>query len=201
MKQLETWFFNNDLIINITKTEAMSFHLPHSKPTYKPHIVLYDKDSKYGSEVKFLGLCITENLSWRTHICYLCKKIKKSFFAIRAVKNSFSGHVLWSIYFARFHVQLIYGIILWGEGGSKERIRALRIQKKVIRLITGLKRLESCRQKFKESKILTVTSMYILEVLCFTKKHIGVLKKKNMKSMSITLEANMTSTYNPTTRL
>jgi hypothetical protein len=51
MKQLETWFFNNDLIINITKTEAMSFHLCHSKPTYKPHILLHNKNIEYKSEV------------------------------------------------------------------------------------------------------------------------------------------------------
>jgi hypothetical protein len=38
MKQLEIWFSNNDLIINIIKTVAMSFHLCHSKPTYKPCI-------------------------------------------------------------------------------------------------------------------------------------------------------------------
>jgi hypothetical protein len=62
-------------------------------------------------------------------------------------------------------------------GGTKESIKVLRIQKKVIRLITGLKSLESCRQKFKENRILTVTSLYILEVLCFTKKHKGNLKK------------------------
>jgi len=62
-------------------------------------------------------------------------------------------------------------------GGGEESIKALRIQKKVIRLITGLKRLESCRQKFKENRVLTVTSMYILEVLCFTKKYNGNLKK------------------------
>jgi len=60
-----------------------------------------------------------------------------------------------------------------------ESIRALRIQKKIIRLwvITGLKRLESCRQKFKDNKILTVTSTYILEVLCLTRKHSGVVKR------------------------
>ena len=83
--------------------------------------------------------------------------------------------MLWNIYFACFQVRLRYGIILWG--GAKESVKALRIQKKVIRLITGLKRLESCRQKFKENRIITVTSMYILEVLCFIKKHKGDLKK------------------------
>jgi hypothetical protein len=62
-------------------------------------------------------------------------------------------------------------------GGPKESIKALRIQKKVIRLITGLKRLQSWRQKFKENGILTVTSIYILEVLCYIKKHRDDLKK------------------------
>ena len=53
MKQLEAWFSNSDLIINITKTVAVSFHLCHSKPTYKPHILLQNKDIEYKSEVNF----------------------------------------------------------------------------------------------------------------------------------------------------
>jgi hypothetical protein len=40
----------------------------------------------------------------------------------------------------------------------------------VIRLITGINKKESCRKKFKENKILTVTSLYVLEVLCYVKK-------------------------------
>jgi len=40
MKQLENWFLKNDLFINITKTAALSFHLCHSKPPFKPHILL-----------------------------------------------------------------------------------------------------------------------------------------------------------------
>gem|GEM_PF-5507713 len=70
--------------------------------------------------------------------------------------------------------RLRYGIILWG--GTKESIKALHIQKKVIRLITVVKKYESCREKFKENRILTVTSMYVLEVLCFIKKYKGDLK-------------------------
>jgi hypothetical protein len=40
----------------------------------------------------------------------------------------------------------------------------------VIRLITGINKKESCRKKFKENKILTVTSLYVLEVVCYVKK-------------------------------
>ena len=46
----------------------------------------------------------------------------------------------------------------------------------MIRLITGINKYESCRQKFKENRILTVTSIYVLEVLCYIKKYKGELK-------------------------
>ena len=62
-------------------------------------------------------------------------------------------------------------------GGAKVSIKALRIKNKVIRLITGLKRLESCGQKFKKNAILTVNSIYIFEVLFCIKKHRDELKK------------------------
>jgi hypothetical protein len=48
--------------------------------------------------------------------------------------------------------------------------------KKVLRLITGLKKSEFCRQTFNENRILTVTSLYVLEVACFIKKYKGNLK-------------------------
>jgi hypothetical protein len=73
-------------------------------------------------------------------------------------------------------------------GGPGESIKVLHIQKKVIRLITGVYKHESCRQKFKEYRILMVASLYVLEVLCFMKKYKGNLKQnlvihdRNMRS-------------------
>jgi hypothetical protein len=58
-------------------------------------------------------------------------------------------------------------MILWG---------GITRSKKAIGLITGLKKCETCRQKFKENRILTVTSLYVLEVLCFVTKCKGNLK-------------------------
>jgi len=55
-----------------------------------------------------------------------------------------------------------------GAGGLKKALKVLCIQEKVITLITGINKYESCRQKFKENRILTVTSIYVFEVLCYT---------------------------------
>ena len=97
--------------------------------------------------------------------------------------------MLWNIYFAYFRSQLRYGIILWG--GTRKSIKVLCILKKVIRIITGTKKYETCRQKFKENRILMETSLYVLEVLCFIKKYRGNLKQNFMIH-----DHNMISKYN-----
>jgi hypothetical protein len=54
----------------------------------------------------------------------------------------------------------LFMALYFGGGGTKESLKALHIQKKVIRLITEINKYESCRQKFEENRILTVTSMF-----------------------------------------
>jgi len=49
--------------------------------------------------------------------------------------------------------------------------------KEIIRLITGVHKRESCRPIFRKYQILTLTSLYIFEMLCFLKKHQGNVKQ------------------------
>ena len=44
----------------------------------------------------------------------------------------------------------------------------------------ALKTPESCKHKFKELRILTVISLYVLEVLCYTKKHRGSILQNSL---------------------
>jgi hypothetical protein len=54
------------------------------------------------SEVNFLGMYITENLSWRAHTRFLCHSLSKTYYMIKSLKNTLSTHMLWSIYCAHF---------------------------------------------------------------------------------------------------
>ena len=62
-------------------------------------------------------------------------------------------------------------------GGEGKSVKIFWLQKKVIQLITGVHKRESCRHIFREFQILTLASVYILEVLCFIKKYQGNLKQ------------------------
>ena len=86
---------------------------------------------------------------------------------IKSLKNVTSSGLIWNVYFAYVESKLRYGIIFWG--GEKKSTQIFQLQKKVIRLITGTHKCTSCRPIFRQFKILTLTSLYILEMLCFLK--------------------------------
>ena len=66
------------------------------------------------------------------------------------------------------------GIILWGR--AKYSVIFFVYRKKCIRVISGVNTLDSCRHIFMEYGVLTVASLYILEMFCFIKKFKGNLK-------------------------
>jgi hypothetical protein len=58
--QLGMLLSENDLVVNTTKTVAMSFHSRHSKASLKLNIFLQNSEIAYKPEVKFLGIYIME---------------------------------------------------------------------------------------------------------------------------------------------
>jgi hypothetical protein len=58
-----------------------------------------------------------------------------------------------------------YGIIFWGNSSHSSAI--FKMQKRAIRIIMAYGYLESCREFFKELKILTLSSQYIFSLLLF----------------------------------
>jgi hypothetical protein len=66
MTEVETWFQKNNLIINTGK--IMSFHSKQMRLPSGPKVTFKNLEIAYKSELRLLGLCITENLKWDTHI-------------------------------------------------------------------------------------------------------------------------------------
>ena len=48
--------------------------------------------------------------------------------------------------------------------------KGIKNTKRVLHSIKGLHKREACRPIFKELKVLTVTALYIFEMLCYIKK-------------------------------
>jgi hypothetical protein len=90
---------------------------------------------------------------------------------IKSLKEILSSNFIWNICFTKFHSVLRFGILCWGEAGGELTSKILGIQKQVIRLIAGVNPRTPCRQMFKELNILTIVSLYILEVISYLRRH------------------------------
>jgi len=167
MKKFKYWFQNNNLIINIEKTIAMLYRTTQNNFPMRPKITYKNKDIAYQSNTKFLGIYIAENLKRTTHLSTLRQQLCKVCYIIKLVQGMMGSGMIRSLYHSKFESLVRYGIIFWGV--ENESISVFKLQKRVIRTMCGVGKSTSYRQLFKDCKILTVTSLYILEVL-FLKK-------------------------------
>jgi len=114
---------------------------------------------------KFLGLVITNSLSWKDHITQLIPKLSKACYVLRCMRPFMSQDALKSVYHSYFHSLITYRIIFWGNSSYCSHI--FRLQKKAVRIITGSRSRDSCKELFKHLRILLLQSQYLLSLLLF----------------------------------
>jgi hypothetical protein len=117
------------------------------------------------SNTKFLGLVITNSLSWKDHITQLLPKLSKACYVLRCIRPFISQDALKSIYYSYFHFLITYGIIFWSNSSHSSHI--FWLQKKAVRIIMGSRPRDSCKELFKHLRILPLQSQYILSLLVF----------------------------------
>jgi hypothetical protein len=74
-----------------------------------------------------------------------------------------------TIYYSYVHSILAYGIIYWGNSHFSNSI--FKVQKRIIRVITGAGRYDSCHELFRKLEILPLQLQYIFSLLVFVIKN------------------------------
>lgn len=173
VKRFTDWCKSNALIINLNKTQVIKFH--HRNSGLMPPFVINGSAGCLASVecVKFLGLCVDKNLRWHCQIENLCKKLNRSYYAIHRVKNSLPLDALINVYYGLVYCHLCYNVVLWGSSSESERV--FIIQKKIIRLMFNLKPRESCREIFKNYKLLTFPCIYLFSCVMFVRCNLAGL--------------------------
>ena len=80
----------------------------------------------------FLGVVLDECLTWKDHINLISKKVIKASSIISRVRH----FTLKLIYYTLLYPCQIYGNLIWGNTYKTRIQKLMRIQKKIVRLIT-----------------------------------------------------------------
>ena len=114
------WLNASKLSLNTGKSNFVIFHPYQRKVDYDENLILYDNDLKKMTSlerknyVKYLGILVDSNLSWRYHIDYISSKISQGVGIISRVRHFLPTSTLLRIYRSLIEPYIFYGLAAWG---------------------------------------------------------------------------------------
>ena len=194
LNDLYIWYNSNKLALHPSKSRAMIFYPPSRPPNelskiddhyYFPLYINYNQNinneetsldnikmirlipNREESSFKLLGVLIDCHLNMKDHCKAVESKLSKGTFAINQMKNFLDPPYLKLLANAFICSHLEYCCSLFTMC-NKTTIRPLEIVlKKIVRLVSGVRRFEHTAPIFKELNILPVDEMIELNILKF----------------------------------
>ena len=80
--------------------------------------------------IRYLGILIESNLSWKFHVDYVCQKVSKTIGIITKLRHFVPRHVLLTLYCSLILPYISYGICAWGHAAETHLHKLLVLQKR-----------------------------------------------------------------------
>ena len=167
LEKINKWLVVNKLSLNIDKTFYMLFRSQRLATELTKEIYIAGKKIDKVKYIRFLGIYIDESLTWEYHSSHIRKKIAKGIGIIGKVRKYLSKVTLRILYFSFIHPYISFGIESWGCMLQCHMLPILKLQKRVIRMITFSNYLEHTGQLFLDLNILNVFKVYMMQICLF----------------------------------
>ena len=162
LQKVSMWLKKNKLSLNLDKTKLMIFH-SQQKRVKELNITINGTIIERVQSLNFLGITISENMSWANHLLFIKKKISKVIGILYRLKNTFPLEVLKTLCKSLVLSYINYGLLLWGVEVKNLEV----IQKRAIRLITGSNYIAHTEPLFIQLGLLKVQDIFKLRLLKF----------------------------------
>jgi len=166
---------DNCFMLNDKKCYYMIFHTVQSIVPEKLDIVINGDELARTTEIKMLGLIVTDTLCWEPHVNKVRSKLSSTCFLLKKLSVYAPDSVLMSVYYAHIQSHVSYGQIFYGFASCADRVFIL--QKKAVRVVCKAPYRAHCKPLFVQSKILTFYSLLILEACCMVVQNPDIFAK------------------------
>ena len=140
LQKINEWFEANRLSRNVRKTKYSLFHKPSRKddfPLLLPRSVIKNHNVERVNSIKFLGVLLDENLSWKDHIKYIENKVTKTLVLLYRAKPFLDKNSLLTLRYSYIHTYLNYANLSWGSTNRTNLKKLLSQQKHAVRIINN----------------------------------------------------------------
>ena len=159
MQSVLYWLEVNKLSLNVIKTHYIIFSTQNvSIPDIEIRIrnALIDRVT----HTKFLGVQIDEKLSWKQHISYISKKLSKCSGILIKARKVLPAYCLRTLYHTFAYPYFTYCIHVWGKACVTYLDPLIKIQKRLIRIISCSGFRDHTEPLFRKLKILNLFGIY-----------------------------------------
>ena len=115
------WLTSNKLSLNTKKSNFVLFHSYQKRASYHPNISIFDNEKNRFANleskdyIKYLGVLIDKNLSWKFDIGAVATKISKIVSLIAKIRHFTPRRLPLNIYQALIQPYLTYGLASWAS--------------------------------------------------------------------------------------
>ncbi len=160
------WLNTNKLTLNLKKSNYVIFHPHQKKLDYQVELKMFDNHSnnliniERNEFIKYLGVIVDSNLTWKYHIDNIASKISKTIGIITRLRHFVPLSTLQNIYRCLILPYISYGIAVWGKAAKKYLNKILILQKRALRLMNFKTNKEHAIPLFIHSNILPLNMLY-----------------------------------------
>ena len=194
---VHNWLCANKLSLNVEKSSFVVFHPPQRKLPANFELFIFNHKLRREYFIKYLGILIDSNLTWRNQINNIVKKVKRNVGILSKLRYYVGLHILIKLYYALIYPFLIYGIISWGNTYNTTLQPLFILQKKAIRIMTFSNFDEHSSPLFKQLKIVKLYDLVTLHNVVFMYKFHNNL----LPNAFDTFFTRVSETHNYNTRL
>lgn len=170
LTEISGWYKDNELKVNVKKSALIYFG--SSRKIKKLNIQSYhfkigNEPIEIKNEVKYLGVILDSNLSWKKHILKVqavCAMYIPIFYRIRKIMNK---NTLMTIFYTCLRSKIMYALKFYGAT-YKTNLQCLNIIfRKVIRIINFKQNRDSLKDVMLNENILNIYQLHIMEMMIF----------------------------------
>ena len=153
------WLNANKLSLNIDKTNFMIFR-PKNRNELSPDIMISGSKIDEVDRAKFLGVIIDNKLNWSHHTKHVTTKMSKGIGIIIKARKYFNQVTLLNLYNTMVLPYISYCIHVWGKAASTHINKIHILQKKIVRIISGVPPRTHSLPLFDKLKVMTFHQVY-----------------------------------------
>ena len=170
IKKISNWLDINKLTLNVKKTHFMVFRNSRRKLKMQETLMIRGHEIEKVDSTKFLGVYLDSGLTWRNHINYIKGKIARGIGILCKARKYLQESTLITLYYSFVYPYLCYCIEVWGNTYKNYTEPLLRLQKRVLRIITGARKYSHATPLFNDLKILRLEQLHYIAVQMFMYK-------------------------------